>query len=141
MTKDNRGWPAYILSGRLRTSTVALIVAFLLVWWIYEANQPEPAPPQAPETQVVPPGFVPDPNYTWVPRTNVWEPTETTTPTEAPTTTTPAETTSPTSPTDTTTSGPPTTSPTPTPPAPAGAPTQSPTSAAPGPEPSPTPSR
>ncbi|HEX9176783.1 MAG TPA: hypothetical protein VF874_12160 [Mycobacterium sp.] len=147
MTKDNRGWPAYILSGRLRTSTVALIVAFLLVWWIYEANQPEPAPPQAPETQVVPPGFVPDPNYTWVPRTNVWQPTETTTPTPTPTTTE-TETTSP---TDTTTSGPPTTSPTPTsptptspsptPPAPAGAPTQSPTSAAPGPEPSPTPSR
>ncbi len=109
MTKDNRGWPAYILSGRLRTSTVALIVAFLLVWWIYEANQPEPAPPQAPETQVVPPGFVPDPNYTWVPRTNVWQPTETTTPTPTPTTTE-TETTSP---TDTTTSGPPTTSPTP----------------------------
>ena len=42
MTKENRGWPTYILGGRLRTSTVALIVAFLLVWWIYEVNQPEP---------------------------------------------------------------------------------------------------
>ena len=34
------------------------------------------APPEAPPTAVVPPGFVPDPNYTWVPRTNVRRPKE-----------------------------------------------------------------
>ena len=112
MTKENRGWPIYILNGRLRTSTVALILAFLLVWWIYEVNQTEPKPAQeAPSTQVVPPGFVPDPNYTWVPRTNVRKPEEpvttttttptTTSPTET-TTTSPGETTNPTSPTEST---------------------------------------
>lgn len=78
--------------GRLRTSTVVLIVAFFALWWLQQTYQPEPAPPQAP--QVVPPGFVPDPDYTWVPRTNVEAPrtTRTTTPTTTTTTTTPTPT-------------------------------------------------
>ena len=88
--------------GRMRVSTIVLIVAFLALFWVY--HNFEPRPTEAPTTAVVPPGFVPDPNYTWVPRTNVRRPKEpetttptTTSPTEA--TTSPGETTSPTSPT------------------------------------------
>jgi hypothetical protein len=111
--------------GRMRVSTVVLIVAFFALFWVYHNFEPRPAAPEAPPTAVVPPGFVPDPNYTWVPRTNVRRPketltTETTTPTTTSpteTTTSPGETTSPTSPTastTTTTSSGETTSPTPT---------------------------
>ena len=91
--------------GRMRVSTIVLIVAFLALFWVYHNFEPRPASTEAPTTAVVPPGFVPDPNYTWVPRTNVRRPKEpettttptTTSPTEA--TTSPGETTSPTSPT------------------------------------------
>ena len=114
--------PGHIL-GRVRTSTAALIVAFIALFWVYQAVQPEPVGSDAP-TQVVPPGFVPDPNYTWVPRTNVRRPREpvvTTTPTTTTetTTTSPGETTttSPTSPTE----------PTPLMPAPIDSPTPTPT--------------
>jgi hypothetical protein len=112
--------------GRMRVSTVVLIVAFFALFWVYHNFEPRPAAPEAPPTAVVPPGFVPDPNYTWVPRTNVRRPkesltTETTTPTTTSptetTTTSPGETTSPTSSaesTTTTTSPGQTTSPTPT---------------------------
>jgi hypothetical protein len=101
--------------GRMRVSTVVLIVAFVALFWVYHNFEPRPAAPEAPPTAVVPPGFVPDPNYTWVPRTNVRRPKEdvttttptTTSPTDT-TTTSPGETTSPTSPTEST---PPTTSP------------------------------
>ena len=109
--------------GRARVSTVVLIVAFVALFWVYHNFEPRPAAPEGP-TAVVPPGFVPDPNYTWVPRTNVRRPKEdvTTTTTTTPTTTdttptSPGETTSPTSPTEstpTTTSPGQTTSPTPT---------------------------
>ncbi|MFN3007823.1 hypothetical protein [Mycolicibacterium wolinskyi] len=107
--------------GRLRTSTLVLIVAFIALSWVQQNYAPKPASTESPATQVVPPGFVPDPDYTWVPRTNVAPPrttTSTTTPTttpettttteETPTTTSPTETTSPTSPA-TTTQGPQTT--------------------------------
>ena len=138
MTKEDRKWPGYLLGGHVRTSTVVLLVAFCLVWWLYQEYKPAPQPVQTPATDVVPPGFVPDPAYTWVPRTNVEEPRMTTT-TTTPTTT---ETTSPTSTTssaDTTTTG---TSTTTAPPAPApGTGPSSPTSAVPGPGPSPSPSR
>jgi hypothetical protein len=98
--------------GRMRVSTLVLIVAFLALFWVYHNFEPRPAATEAPTPAVVPPGFVPDPNYTWVPRTNVRRPQEpvtttttttptTTTPTET-TTTSPGETTSPTSPTETT---------------------------------------
>jgi hypothetical protein len=111
--------------GRMRVSTVVLIVAFVALFWVYHNFEPRPAAPEAPPTAVVPPGFVPDPNYTWVPRTNVRRPketltTETTTPTTTSptetTTTSPGETTSPTSPTESTPTTSPgeTTSPTPT---------------------------
>ena len=90
--------------GRMRVSTIVLIVAFFALFWVYHNFEPRPASAEAPTTAVVPPGFVPDPNYTWVPRTNVRRPKEsetttptTTSPTEA--TTSPGETTSPTSPT------------------------------------------
>ena len=96
--------------GRMRVSTIVLIVAFLALFWVYHNFEPRP-PTEAPTTAVVPPGFVPDPNYTWVPRTNVRRPKEpetttptTTSPTEA--TTSPGETTSPTSPTTTVVPGP-----------------------------------
>jgi len=96
-------WPAYILGGRMRTSTIGLIAAFVLTAWLYDTYRPPPPEP-APATQTVPPGFVPDPEYTWVPRTEVQEwprnTTTTTTTTITPTTTTPTTTTTaPTSPT------------------------------------------
>jgi hypothetical protein len=72
-TDAERRWPKYMLGGRLRTSTFVLIVAFFAVWWVYDTYRPEPAP-RPPAQQVVPPGFVPDPNYTWVPRSRVQAP-------------------------------------------------------------------
>jgi hypothetical protein len=94
-----RGWPDYMFGGRVRTSTLVLVIAFLALWWVYDDHQQSTKAntktTQVPATQIVPPGFVPDPNYTWVPRTRVQEPlpTETPTPTPTPTTTTPPPTT------------------------------------------------
>jgi hypothetical protein len=83
--------------GRMRVSTIVLIVAFIALFWVHQTFQPQPTSTQAPTPAVVPPGFVPDPNYTWVPRTNVRRPEEPVT-----TTTTTPTTTSPTSPTEST---------------------------------------
>jgi hypothetical protein len=92
-----RPW-SHLFGGRMRTSTLVLIIAFFATWWVYDTYRPEPAKPPAP--QVVPPGFVPDPNYTWVPRSRVQQPPATTfTPTPSstvpstPTTTVPIPTT------------------------------------------------
>jgi hypothetical protein len=107
-------WFKAKLGGRFRVSTVVLLIAFIALFWVQQTFQPEPAP-EAPASSVVPPGFVPDPNYTWVPRTQVRRPKEpdyTATTTTTPTTTT-TETTTP-SPVDTTTSSPTETSPSPT---------------------------
>ncbi len=94
---DTGGRWSHLFGGRVRMSTFVLIVAFLAVWWVYDTYRPEP-PAKPPAPQVVPPGFVPDPNYTWVPRSRVQQPpTVTVTPT--PTTTAP--------PTPTTTAPPP----------------------------------
>jgi hypothetical protein len=82
---EDRRWPGYLFGGRVRTSTLVLIVALMAVWWVYDTYRPEPAP-KPPAPQVVPPGFVPDPAYTWVPRTRV-QPSPT--PTSTPTTTAP----------------------------------------------------
>ncbi|MGH3641971.1 MAG: hypothetical protein ACRDUX_23415 [Mycobacterium sp.] len=105
--RTDHGWPGYIINGRIRTSTAGLIVAFFVIAWLHNAYKPPAPTPTTPETaQVVPPGFMPDPEYTWVPRTNVETrprtTTSTTTPTTTPTTTT-TETT-PTEPTEETTS-------------------------------------
>lgn len=118
--REGRSWPGYILGGRLRTSTLVLIIAFLAIGWLYETYEPGPdAPAQIPASEVVPPGFIPDPAYTWAPRTDVQRRTPTPTPTETtevtPTTTPPSGTetaptthTTPTSGSPTpTTSGPP----------------------------------
>lgn len=111
-SKDDKRWPGYIFWGRMRTSTAALIVVFFALFWVYETFQPAPQP-EPPATQMVPPGFVPDPDYTWVPRTQVQQRTTTTT-TTTETTETTTETTEP---TDTTTEVPspltPTTTPSP----------------------------
>ena len=119
----DKRWPNHILGGRIRTSTLVLIIAFCAAWWTYDTYRPAPTPPVAP--QVVPPGFVPDPSYTWVPRTRVQPPTYET-PTHTPTPT-PTPTTTP----------PTTTSPTTTPPPPFGPGTTTP--AQPGPAPAPAP--
>lgn len=139
--REGRCWPSYILWGRLRTSTAALLIAFIGVWWLYETYQPPQQPPEAPATQVVPPGFIPDPSYTWVPRTDVQRRTTTTTPettTETPPPTSPTEPTSPEaippSPTSPTTEPAPAPGASPTPPSPSPATTQS-----PSPSPSPAP--
>ncbi|OBG93981.1 hypothetical protein A5697_03220 [Mycobacterium sp. E3251] len=84
----DRRWPHYMFGGRVRTSTLVLIVAFFVVWWVYDTYRPEPAP-KPPAQQVVPPGFVPDPNYTWVPRSRVQQPPPTATYTPTPTSTPP----------------------------------------------------
>ncbi|MGE2834804.1 hypothetical protein [Mycobacterium sp. SMC-4] len=95
--------PSHLFRGRVRTSTVALVVAFIALFAVQQNYEP-PEKPLPPPQQMVPPGFVPDPDYTWVPRTNVQtrEPettttrTTTTTPTTTTTTTTtPTTTTSP----------------------------------------------
>ncbi|OBK85315.1 hypothetical protein [Mycobacterium sp. 1165178.9] len=87
-TDAEHHWPKHILGGRLRTSTFVLIVAFFAVWWVYDTYRPEPAP-KPPAQQVVPPGFVPDPNYTWVPRSRVQVPPATVPDTPTPTSTPP----------------------------------------------------
>ncbi|MDY6996465.1 MAG: hypothetical protein SW019_07705 [Actinomycetota bacterium] len=78
--------------GRVRVSTLGLIVAFFALFWVYETYSAPLQVPEQPVDQLVPPGYVPDPDYTWVPRTNVRtreaEPTTTT-----PTTTSVTETT------------------------------------------------
>ncbi|CAN5531417.1 hypothetical protein BH10ACT9_BH10ACT9_42540 [soil metagenome] len=90
--RADRGWPNYLFWGRMRTSTFALVLAFFLTAFLYDTYKPPPAP--TPEvTQVVPPGFVPDPEYTWVPRTSVREYPQTTTPRRTTTTTAPTTTT------------------------------------------------
>ena len=146
-TGEPRGWPGYLFGGRVRTSTFALAVAFFVTWWVYYTYQPPAPTPSGTETQLVPPGFVPDPEYTWVPRTSVRERPLTTTPTTTstseespiapapagvpptPTTSGPTATQSPTSSTApstaTTTSGAPTTATTAVPATPGAAPTTS----------------
>jgi hypothetical protein len=108
--RSDRGWPGYIINGRIRTSTAALVLAFFVVSWLHNTYQPPATTPVVPESaQVVPPGFMPDPEYTWVPRTNVETRPRTTssTPTTTSTTeTTETETTSPSDTTGPTTSGP-----------------------------------
>jgi hypothetical protein len=102
----DRSWPRHMFGGRVRTSTLVLIVVFVAVWWTYDTYKPQPSAHEGPPaTQVVPPGFVPDPNYTWVPRSRVQQPpADTYTPT--PTTTAPTSTPPPSSPPVTTTSTP-----------------------------------
>ncbi len=102
----DRHWPGYLLGGRIRTSTAVLIVVFFAVLWTYDTYRP-PTKPGQPPAQVVPPGFVPDPNYTWVPRTRVQPPPTYYTPTPTPTPTTTVPTTTPPTPTTTTTTTPP----------------------------------
>ena len=86
--REGRSWPGYLLGGRVRTSTVVLLIAFFATWWLFDTYQPAPAPPeQVPATEVVPPGFIPDPAYTWAPRTAVQSRPATSTPTTTPTTT------------------------------------------------------
>ncbi len=94
-SRDGKTWPAYILGGRMRTSTLVLIVAFLGVGWLYETYEPPTTPTQVPASEVVPPGFVPDPNYTWAPRTDVQRHNPTTTESTPTTSTTPTTPTSP----------------------------------------------
>jgi len=93
----DRRWPDYMFGGHVRTSTLVLVLAFLAVWWVYDDHQQSTKSntktTQVPATQIVPPGFVPDPNYTWVPRTRVQEPLPTVTETPTPTTTPPPPTT------------------------------------------------
>lgn len=105
--KDSRErrTPSHLFGGRVRTSTVVLVLAFFALWWTYATYRPQPEPARSnnPPSQVVPPGFVPDPGYTWVPRTRVQQQPVTTTPTPTPTTTT----TPPPPPTTTTTTTPP----------------------------------
>lgn len=144
----DRHWPGYIFGGRVRTSTLVLIIAFFVLWWTYDTYRPAPTPPPA-APQVVPPGFVPDPAYTWVPRSQVQPPPTYYTPKPRPTTTRPPPPPPPTTTKPTTTTPPPPPlfqlpvlpppfGPGPTPPAPA-PPGQVPGSPAPPPAPAPPP--
>lgn len=84
--REGRGWPVYIFGGRLRTTTAALLIAFCAIWWLYETYEPTPSPQQVPAHEIVPPGFIPDPDYTWAPRSDVQRRPSTTTATTTPTT-------------------------------------------------------
>lgn len=102
--REDRGWPRYLPGGRVRTSTAGLVVLFIALAWVQQTFAPEPPPAAPANQQVVPPGFVPDPDYTWVPRTQVQEPTTTWRPTPTTTTTPPTTTTTTTTPTTSPTS-------------------------------------
>lgn len=111
--KPDRHSRAYLFGRRMRLSTFGLLVAFIALYWVYQNFEPPAPAPPAPANQVVPPGFVPDPDYTWVPRTNVaprqpevTTTTPTTTTTTTTTTTPPETTTVTTEPTPTTSPGP-----------------------------------
>src|SRR6202000_357646 len=83
-----RGWPNYMFGGHVRTSTLVLVIAFLGVWGgSGDHQQSNHVTPHVRAPRVVPPGFVPDPTYTWVPRTQVQETPTTVTVTPTPTTT------------------------------------------------------
>ena len=41
--RDDHGWPGYIINGRIRTSTAALVVAFIAISWVHNTYQPPPA--------------------------------------------------------------------------------------------------
>lgn len=84
--KKTGGWPNRLFGGRVRTSTVVLILVFVALWWAYDTYRPEPEPVQTPA--VVPPGFIPDPDYTWVPRARLERPPVTITETVPPSTVT-----------------------------------------------------
>ncbi|MEI7518469.1 MAG: hypothetical protein WCJ98_08305 [Mycobacteriaceae bacterium] len=100
--REGKTWPRFVFGGRMRTSTLVLIIAFIGIGWLYETYEPPPPQPdQVPASEVVPPGFIPDPAYTWAPRTAV----QTRPPTPTPTTPTTTETEAP------TTEGEPSTSP------------------------------
>ncbi|OBF81243.1 hypothetical protein A5791_06290 [Mycobacterium sp. 852002-51163_SCH5372311] len=104
---EDKRWPNYVFGGRLRTSTLVLVVAFFALLWLqaHELNENSPSK----TTTVVPPPppgyttdnhegtktYVPDPNsdYTLVPRTRLQPPSTTTEP--PPTTTTITTTTPP----------------------------------------------
>jgi hypothetical protein len=103
---EKRRWPSYMFGGRMRTSTLVLIVAFLAVWWVYSAYRPPEPPHRVP---LAPPGFIPDPNWTYVEKSRADQPPSTVTVTPTPTTTEPPTptTTVPPSPTPTTTTPPP----------------------------------
>lgn len=136
----DRGWPGYLFGGHVRTSTVVLVIAFAAAWWVYDTNKhstESSTPTQVPATQVVPPGFIPDPNYTWVPRSRLQPPTQTWTPTTTTTTTT--TTTPPTTTTTTTTEPPPFELPVLPPPFGPGTSTLTPPPPEPGPAPEPPP--
>ncbi|MGO9510625.1 MAG: hypothetical protein ACLPXZ_26065 [Mycobacterium sp.] len=95
---ERRRAPSKLFGGRIRTSTVVLIIAFFAVSWVYGSYRTDNQPAKPPPAQVVPPGFVPDPNYTWVPRTRVDQRPSTTVPQTPTTTETPTPTTTTTSP-------------------------------------------
>lgn len=136
--KEGRGWPGHVLWGRVRTSTVVLLVAFMGCWWLYETYDMGAAPTQVPASNVVPPGFIPDPAYTWVPRTDVQRSDSSTTSTTP--TTTDTTSTTPTSPgADETATDTPTSGAQPTPTTGSGAPSSAPTTAGPGSSAAPTP--
>lgn len=103
MTKTNpregKTWPGYVFGGRLRTSTLVLVIAFAGFGWMFHNWEPSTSvPQQVPASEVVPPGFIPDPAYTWAPRTDVQPRNPVTTTTTTPTTPT-SPTTTPTTPT------------------------------------------
>lgn len=81
-----RRWHRRVFGGRIRASTLALIVAFLAVWWVYSSYHTPATSGGEPANQVVPPGFVPDPNYPWVQRGRVDQPPTTVTVTSTVTT-------------------------------------------------------
>ena len=65
----DRHWPSYMFGGRLRTSTLVLIVAFFVVWWTYDTYRPPR--PRRRRLRSCRRALFPTPNYTWVPRSRV----------------------------------------------------------------------
>ena len=44
----DRSWPRHMLGGRVRTSTIVLIVVFLAMWWTYDTYKPQPPAHEGP---------------------------------------------------------------------------------------------
>jgi hypothetical protein len=101
---EEKRWPKYVFRGRLRTSTLALLVAFIALLWIQAHEQTGTSSSKT--TTVAPPpppgytfdnrsggnrGYVPDPksDYTLVPRTQLQPPSTTAPPPPTTTTTSP----------------------------------------------------
>ena len=68
--REDRSWPGYLFGGRLRTSTAALLIVSSGSGGCMTPTSLSPAAAAGAGQRCGSAGFIPDPSYTWVPRTD-----------------------------------------------------------------------